>query len=211
MAKGNTKATTKKKPTAKKKAPVKAKPKKPAPQKKTMPVIPPEPWERQEDETEKAFEAFAMYRDMGSGNRSCAKVAGELRKSCGLIERWSRNHQWQKRVAAWDAEQDRIARQAQIDEIKKMRKRHADLASAMLIKAARALQRIPDDEIRAGDVSRMVDTASKLERISRGDAGEVVEERDGGSAPSIVQFYMPDNHRDPDIKPTEEPSDDHKS
>ena len=51
----------------------------------------------------------------------------------------------------------------------------------------------------------MVDTAAKLERISRGDAGEVVEERNGGDAPKIVQFYMPDNHRDKEeTEPTEE-------
>ena len=192
-----------KKPAAKKKSPAKAKTKKPAPKKEIAPVIPPEPWERQEDETERAFEAFALYRDLGSGNRSCAKVAAELRKSVGLIERWSRNHQWQKRIAAWDAEQDRIARQAQIDEIKKMRKRHADLATAMLVKAAKALKRIPEDEVKASDVSRLVETASKLERISRGDAGEIIEERAGGDAPSIVQFYMPDNHRD-DEEPKEE-------
>ena len=77
-----------------------------------------------------------------------------------------------------------------------MRKRHADLASAMLVKAAKALQRIPEDEIKAGDISRMVDTAAKLERVSRGDVGEVIEERDGGSAVPAVQFYIPDNGRD---------------
>ena len=77
-----------------------------------------------------------------------------------------------------------------------MRKRHADIASAMLIKAAKALARIPEDEIKAADVSRMVETASKLERISRGDVGEVVEERQGEAAPSPVQFYMPNNFRD---------------
>ena len=163
-------------------------------------TIPPEPWERQKSESAKAYEAFTIYRDMGAG-RSCRKVAEQLGKSTGLLERWSRNNDWQKRVAAWDAEQDRIARQAQVDEIKKMRKRHADLASAMLVKAARALQRIPEDEIKAGDVSRMVETASKLERISRGDAGEVVEERDGGVAPPVVQFYIPDNHRDSGSNP----------
>lgn len=158
-------------------------------------TIPPEPWERQKGESPKAFEAFSKYRDLGA-SRSCRKVAEELGKSNGLIERWSRNHDWQKRVSAWDAEQDRIARQQNTEEIKKMRKRHTDLASAMLVKAARALQRIPEDEIKAADVSRMVETASKLERISRGDAGEIIEERDGGQAPSIVQFYIPDNHRD---------------
>ena len=135
-----------------------------------------------------------MYRDMGQ--RSLREVARQLNKSLTLIARWNGTHEWQKRTAAWDAEQDRIAREAQTEEIKKMRKRHADLATAMLVKAATALQRIPPDEIKAGDVSRMVDTAAKLERISRGDVETVIEERDGGPSIPTVQFYMPDNHRD---------------
>lgn len=159
-------------------------------------TLPPEPWERQKGENSKRFEAFKTFRDMP--NRSITQVARELSKSRQLIQRWAGEDDWHKRVAAWDAEQDRIARQAQIDEIRKMRKRHSDLANAMLVKAARALQKIPEDEIKATDVSRMVETAAKLERISRGDVGEVVEERDGGESTPIVQFYMPDNHRDSD-------------
>ena len=156
--------------------------------------IAPEPWERQKGENNKRFEAFSLYRDMKS--RTLAKVAAQLGKSNGLIERWSREDKWGERVAAWDDEQDRIAREAQINEIKKMRKRHADLANAMLVKAAKALGRIPEDEIKASDVSRMVDVASKLERVSRGDVETVVEERMGEAAPPPVTFYIPDNHRD---------------
>lgn len=157
-------------------------------------TMPPEPWERQKGESAKAFEAFAAYRDMK--NRSLSKVGRALGKSKALMERWSSMYEWQKRTAAWDAEQDRIARQTQIDEIIKMRKRHADLASAMLVKAAQALKRIPIDEVKAADLSRMVETGAKLERISRGDVSDVIEERDGGAAIPVVQFYMPDNHRD---------------
>lgn len=166
-------------------------------------TIPPEPWERQKGETSRAYEAFAAYRDMGP-DRSQRKLGQKLSKNTATIAGWSTKYEWVKRVAAWDAEQDRIARQAQIDEIKRMRKRHADLATAMLVKAAKALQRLPEDDIKAGDVSRMVETAAKLERISRGDVGEVVEERDGGPAVPVVQFYMPDNHRDESEEPEED-------
>lgn len=155
----------------------------------------PEPWERQESESTKAYEAFSIYRDMGI-QRSLSKVAEKLQKSFTLIGRWSRTYDWVNRAGKWDDEQNRIAREAQLEEIKKMRKRHADLASAMLIKAAAALKQIPMDEIKAGDISRMVETASKLERLSRGDVGDVIEERDGGEALPVVQFYIPDNHRD---------------
>lgn len=158
-------------------------------------VITPEPWERQQSETSKAYEAFCIYRDLGP-SRSIAKVGERLGKNTVTLERWSSRNDWVKRSTAWDEEQDRIAREAQLGEIKKMRKRHADLANAMLVKAARALQRIPEDEIKAGDVSRMVETASRLERLSRGDVGDVIEERDGGEAESPVKFYMPSNHRE---------------
>lgn len=155
----------------------------------------PDPWERQQSETSRAYEAFCIYRDMGA-DRSLRKVVQQLNKNLTTIAEWSTKYDWVKRVAAWDAEQDRIARQAQVDEIKKMRKRHADIANAMLIKAAKALKNIPEDEIKPQDISRMVDVASKLERISRGDVGEVIEERDGGQAAPSVTFYMPDNGRD---------------
>lgn len=159
----------------------------------------PEPWERRESESTKAYEAFCIYRDMGR-ERSLSKVAEKLQKSETLMGRWSRTYDWVKRAARWDDEQDRIERETaqreQAKAIKDMRKRHADLGQAMLIKAARALARIPDDDIKPQDISRMVDVASKLERISRGDVGEVVEERDGGQATPSVTFYMPDNGRD---------------
>lgn len=159
----------------------------------------PEPWERRENETTKAYEAFCIYRDMGR-ERSLAKVAEKQQKSGSLIGRWSRENDWVDRAAKWDDEQERIEREIaqkeQAKAIKSMRERHAKLAEAMLIKAAKGLARIPDDEIKPGDVSRMVDVASKLERISRGDVGEVVEERDGGKATPAVTFYMPSNGRD---------------
>ena len=159
----------------------------------------PEPWERREKESTKAYEAFCIYRDMGR-ERSLSKVAEKLQKSYTLIGRWSRENGWVDRAAKWDDEQDRIERETaqkeQAKAIKEMRKRHADLGTAMLIKAAQALKSIPVNEIKPGDISRMVDVASKLERISRGDVGEVVEERDGGKATPAVTFYMPSNGRD---------------
>lgn len=161
------------------------------------------PWERQKDETTKQFEAFQIYRDMGV-SRSIRAVAEQLEKSETLIGRWSSKNDWVERCEAWDMEQDRVAREAQKKEIVKMRKKHADLAQAMLVKAALALKSIPVEEIKASDVSRMVETGSKLERLSRGDVGEVIEERDGGKVESVVSFYIPDNGRDNKMEEAED-------
>jgi hypothetical protein len=59
-------------------------------------------WDRQHDETEKAYEAFEIYRDLGE-ERALAKVSAALgHKSSTGIERWSAKYQWRKRVVAYD-------------------------------------------------------------------------------------------------------------
>lgn len=152
------------------------------------------PWERQENESAKAYAAFSVYRDMGA-DRSLAKVGQVVGKSTKMMEKWSKAHNWVERAEQWDLEQDKILRKQQVEDIKKMRKRHADLAQAMLVKAAMALNKIPVEEIKPSDITRMADVASKMERISRGDVGDVVEERQGESI-SAVQIYIPSNSRE---------------
>lgn len=160
-------------------------------------ILEPEPWERQLNESPQAFEAFACYRDMGA-SRSTSKVSRQLCKSRTLITRWSSEHDWVKRVAAWDAEKDRAARETQINDIIEMRKRHAATAKKMMDLADTALNNINPQDVSVNELSRLVESASKLERISRGDVGEVIEERDGGEAVSPVQIYVPDNGRGKD-------------
>lgn len=65
-------------------------------------------WERQPGESAQAFDAFRIYRDLGPDGRSTAKVAQACGKNVSLINRWSSRNLWQARVAAYDAEQDRI-------------------------------------------------------------------------------------------------------
>ena len=151
-------------------------------------------WERQDGESPQAWESFVAYRDLGA-ERSLTKAGELVGRARQTMSVFSMKWKWVERCAAWDAELDRQARQAQLDAIKKMRKRHADLAMAALAKTARALARIPEEEWKAGDVARMMEVASKLERIARGDVSEVIEEREGEAVASQVVFYMPSNSR----------------
>lgn len=151
------------------------------------------PWERQEGETPKQFEAFVVYRDMGE-ERSLSKVAQQLSKTKQLLSRWSSANNWVERCNAWDDEQDRISRKEQIKAIKKMRERHAKIAEAGLVKAAQALQKMKPEDFKPGDIPRFLEACSKLERLSRGDTSEVIEERHGEDV-SAVQIYIPDNNR----------------
>lgn len=152
-------------------------------------------WERQPKETPLAYEAFCIYRDLGP-QRSMAKTAEILGKSQGTMEGWSAKYKWFDRAGAWDDEQDRVSRKAQLDEIIKMRKRHAQIAQKALDKVNKAIDAIDELEMSNADISRLMAEASKLERLSRGDVGEVIEERDGGKAVNPVQIYIPSNGRD---------------
>ncbi len=88
------------------------------------------PWERQEGESEPAYKAFALYRDMPSGSRAVDAVADILkpmpggplegrRRAWRRLSAWTQQWRWTERVASYDAEQDRIARsqfeQARLD------------------------------------------------------------------------------------------------
>jgi len=134
----------------------------------------PELWERQHNESTEAFEAFVIYRDakpkIGAG-----KVGEKCGKNASLTERWCTRFFWKNRREAWEDEQDRIMREELIKGVTAMRKNHADIASAMLVKAVQALRRIPAEEMTSQDIARMVDVASKLERLSRGEATERTE------------------------------------
>lgn len=157
------------------------------------------PWERRADETAKNYEAFCIYRDLGPG-RSLRLVSEMCGKNESLLSRWSAKFDWVNRASLWDDEQDRIerkeAQEAQIREIRKMRKRQADSGYAMQVKGLEALSQLAADEMSAQDIVKMMIEGAKLERLGRGDVGEVVEERDGGQAAPAVTFYMPDNGRD---------------
>lgn|SRR5262249_55232137 len=64
-------------------------------------------WDKRAEESEQAFAAFVMYRDMGA-ERSTAKVGQRLGKSRTLMDRWSARHQWVERAHAYDKRQDRV-------------------------------------------------------------------------------------------------------
>ena len=159
-----------------------------------------QPWERQENESDVAFEAFQKYRDMGV-ERSLASVGKKLGKSQTLMERWSSQNSWVDRARSWDDEQDRILRQEQIKDIKRMRQRHADLAVEMLAKALEGLKHLDPEELNAVSIGRLVEVASKLEQKSRGDTTDAIEMREAEEKQaSPVLFYMPSNGRNPELE-----------
>ena len=126
-------------------------------------------WDRRDNETSQAYQAFAIYRDMGIG-RSTVRVAETLHKSVGLINRWSGQHQWVERVRAYDqyidaqaqkkAERDAITRKA------KMLERHASIGRVLQTKAVEHLQAHQIDQTK--DAIAAARLGVDLERKSEG-------------------------------------------
>lgn len=132
------------------------------------------PWERQEGESVKAFEAFTIYLEMGD-ERGIRAVAQRLDKSRTLIGRWSVNYRWVERAAAYDTDVQRRAHAAAVKKKKKMAERHISIALQLQEKALAALAALEPEEIDPKNLIAMLREATKLERENR---VEIVRESD---------------------------------
>lgn len=124
------------------------------------------PWEQQPNESAKAFEAFAIYRDMGA-DRSIRAVARRLGKSKTQIEKWSRAHDWVERVRAYDRNLDREARAEAVKNIKQMTKRHIGIAMNLQKKALDALKDLDPDSLTPKMLLAFLSKATEIERLNR--------------------------------------------
>lgn len=145
-------------------------------------------WERQKGESQRAYEAFAIYRDMGP-SRSLAKVAKKLGKAISLIERWSRKWNWVERAALYDDELDRQYRAEQEEERKKMAERHAKQAMMIQNKIVQRLQTLDPNQLSPSDLIRWFDIAVKVERLARGQSTEITKLEHNGQV-SVNNDYI---------------------
>lgn len=126
------------------------------------------PWERQNGESAKAYQAFCKYLDMGE-KRSIRAVAQQLGKSATLMARWSSTWHWPDRVAEYEADLRRQAHKKAQYDAEKMAKRHINIALKMQEKALAALNATKPEYIQVRDMITLLREATKLERDSRVD------------------------------------------
>lgn len=134
-------------------------------------------WDRIPGETPREFQKFCWYRDMNTAEkpirtRNLSKLAKEIGFSYDHLRKLSAKNDWVSRAAAYDSYLDAKTREQSEAEIIEMRKNHALLASQMIKKAAKRLLTIPEEEITATDIVRLVDVGVKIERLSRGESTE---------------------------------------
>lgn len=123
-------------------------------------------WERQKGESEKSYEAFKIYRDMGE-ERSISAVGKRLAKSRNLIDRWKERWAWKERVRAYDNELEKQAKSKAIKDYKAMTERHIKISIQLQKKALEALNNLEVEEMSAKDIKEFIKMATELERLSR--------------------------------------------
>lgn len=134
----------------------------------------PKPWDRQPGESDPAWAAFVVYRDLGL-ERSTAKVRENTGKNRRLIEGWSSKNSWVVRVQAWDAEQDKQWQRDLAAERRKAARRNIEISGQMKDLAVAGIGHLTEapEKLKAVDVSRLVEVATKVEALSTGGPTEI--------------------------------------
>lgn len=153
-------------------------------------------WERQDGESEKAFEAFVIYRDMGL-ERTVSAVVKRLEKSRNLLDRWKDRWDWETRAAAYDNYLDREAQKAAIREYKKMNQRHIETAKLLQSKALESLQNVEQGSLSPKYILDFLTKAIELERIAAKDLtllnrASADTENNDDSAQTEIHIYIPE-------------------
>ena len=152
-------------------------------------------WERQKGESEQAYEAFSIYRDLGL-QRSNAKVCERLSKSRQLISRWKSRYDWDERARAYDNDLAKKAHAEAVKDLKDMTKRHTKIAVQMQKKALEALENLKVDDMTPRDIKEYIKIATELERLNRSVSASdnAIDEEEQ----TRVEVYMPEKEADED-------------
>lgn len=123
-------------------------------------------WEQQPGESAKAFEAFAVYRNMGA-ERSLRKLTQKLHKNLTTIRDWSIKWNWQERVRAYDYDLDRQAHEQAVHNVQQMNDRHIQMAMQLQEKASAALENLAAANLTPRMILDFITKATELERMCR--------------------------------------------
>lgn len=139
-------------------------------------------WDRQEGEPVNWFERFESYRKMGPQrtllgcvnkerqNRATSNIPGAWRDAA---EKW----RWKARAEAWDAEQTRLNREAEVEVLVSRRKAWIAQAQAVQGKAVERLLTLEADDLSFRDVLAGLAEGVRLELLARGQPGEITEQQ----------------------------------
>ncbi len=153
------------------------------------------PWDRLQAESDRAWEAFRRFRDMGV-NRTVANV----RRSMGIAdgtstcEGWAIRYHWRVRASAWDDHLDKIAQKAYEDEAATMGRRHAQIGMKLQNLGSERIVEIAETPelkkvITVREAIDLTKAGVEIERSARG-LDEKAKGASSGAGTVIFNFNM---------------------
>jgi hypothetical protein len=125
-------------------------------------------------ESARQREAFEAYWRLGP-ERSIERLREAIKSTRGkapsmrTLYEWSRQHQWQYRLARLEQEATAAEDEARKAAIREMAERHAKAGVLMQQKGAQWLLEITGDQVTAEAAIRAISEGTKLERLARGE------------------------------------------
>lgn len=171
----------------------------------------PLPWEKQPEETPRAFGAFRVYRDLGPARRLLETHRRFLNEPAAevvnrTIDNWSMKFLWAQRAAAFDiytdAQRWREAQSTYVEELREMAVRQARAAVFLQSKGVQALQQLDPAKLSANELLAYIIRASELERIARGLPRELEDHAKNEIAVRFVDDWRGANERRGVLPPT---------
>jgi hypothetical protein len=150
-------------------------------------------WERQEGESQEAYEAFEQYLGMGA-QRSLVKVAKLVGKSHTLIERWSVRDQWQGRVVHHDRWRARALNEEILLGTAEMRQRAIKTAMAIQARVAQRVTNMSKAEIaklRPREIAALFNSATKAEASARDISLDDLDDDEHQIVPTFQINFLP--------------------
>lgn len=132
-------------------------------------------WERLKWETNSAYEAFKIYRELPLSKRKQTEVARRLGKSPSVVHKWAKLYMWTARVEAKDAEEERREALEVSEDRRRMYKRHANVSRLFQNKVLERLQSLNPAELTPNQLAQWFEVSAKIERQAMGDSTETIE------------------------------------
>jgi hypothetical protein len=155
-----------------------------------------EPWERQPAESDPAWAAFLVYRDLPPSERSISRVVSDTGKARSLIAGWCSKWNWKDRAAQYDRHKDRQTSLREIEALARMKENHVILANNALAHLARWIRDV---------LPGLVPTLSPREFVLLAQFFTELERKAYGDPSEIADFLEPLDPEVPDLEKELEP------
>lgn len=164
------------------------------------------PWERQSKETDRAWAAFQVYRDLLPAERSYDAAYRKSytkpphRRAPKWYRMWAKQHDWKVRTETWDRHLDDIERAAIEQERMEWRDHRRKLLRGFLTNVATAMKKFDPTNVSIGQLTQAVQMVVQEMRAEMDDLP--TERRDvtsGGEPITITTIEVVKDYGDEPI------------